>query len=108
ARQDDAPGAVAIDRWVVDPRGHRRAVAESSRGVDHTAARANDHRVRAPEVLLGPVVDRPHALGHRLILLMDAGDAGEALGLLRLAVDQIVVVLVLRQTELAVPVGRVR
>src|SRR5207245_7153704 len=62
----------------------------------------------AAEVLLRPVVDRPHALGDGLVLLVDPGDAREALGALRGAVDQVVVVLVLGQAELAGPVRGVR
>ena len=42
-----------------------------------------------------------------LVLLVDAGDPGEALASLGLAVDQVVVVLVLGEAELAEPVRRV-
>ena len=59
---------------------------------DQLAARADDQRVRRAQVLVGAVVDRAHALGHRHVLLADAADAGVALPLaLGLAVDQVVV-----------------
>src|SRR5439155_21939323 len=63
---------------------------------------------RGAQVLLRAVVDRPHALGDRLVLLVDAGDPGEAGGPLGLAVDQVVVVFVLGEAELAEPLARVR
>jgi hypothetical protein len=72
-------------------------------------------REKAPMgLLLGPKIleimdgDWPLAFGHRLILAVDAGNAGVALGLLCLAVDHPVVRRVLRQSPAAVPVGRVR
>src|SRR2546422_808908 len=99
---------MTIDRGVVDPWWCHGVVAESSGGVDHPSSCPDDHGVGGPEVLLRAVVDRPHALRDGLILLMDTGDAGEALGALGLTVDEVVVVLVLGEPELAEPVRRVR
>src|SRR5206468_12827900 len=84
------------------------AVAQRLRRVEQPLARADDHRVARAEMLAGPVVHGPHALGDGLILKMDAADAGVADGLLRLAVDQIVVGLIGDAAEATVPVGRVR
>ena len=58
-------------------------------------------------MLTRPVDDRAHAFGDRLILLEDAGDPGEAVLALRLAIDEVVVVPVLHEAELAEPVRRV-
>src|SRR2546428_2998447 len=99
---------MTIDRGVVDARWSHGVVAESPGGVDHPSSCPDDHGVGGPEVLLRAVVDRPHALRDGLILLVDAGDAGEALGALRLTVDEVVVVLVLGEPELAEPVRRIR
>src|SRR5439155_25400613 len=59
------------------------------------------------QMLTRPVDDRAHALGDRLILLKDAGDPGKAVLALRLAIDEVVVVPVLHEAELAEPVRRV-
>src|SRR5262249_707171 len=65
-------------------------------GRPHQAvARHDDPVVGGNEVLLGAVAGRSHALLQRGVLDREAGDAAEGLaGLLRRAVDQIVVVLV--------------
>src|SRR5262245_7930429 len=100
ARQDHPAGAIAVHLGMVDARGYHAAVTQRLGRVDHPPPRADDHRVRRPKMLLRAVDDRAHALRDRLVLLVDAGDAGEAPGALPLAVDAIVVVLVLRETEL--------
>src|SRR5215510_14695998 len=94
AGQDHPTRAVAIDVGAIDSGRHDSAVSKGPRGTDHPAPRPDDHGVRATQVLLGPVDDRPHALGDGLILLVDAGDARVALAALGLAVDEVVVLLV--------------
>ena len=55
------------------------------------------------------VGDRPHALGHRLVLRVDALDAGVVAAVtLRIAVDQPVILGPAAQPPAPVPVGRVR
>src|SRR2546428_13280715 len=95
---------MTIDRGVVDAWWGHGVVAESSGGVDHPSSCPDDHGVGGPEVLPRAVVDRPHALRDGLILLMDAGDSGEALGALRLTVGEVVAGLVPGEPELAEPV----
>ena len=57
-------------------------------------------------MLVGAVDDRTHALRDGLVLLRDPRDAREARGALRLAVEEVVVAGVLRETEAPEPVGR--
>src|SRR5437899_12511660 len=99
---------MTIDRGVVDARWDHGVVAESPGGVDHPSSCPDDHGVGGPEVFLRAVVDRPHALRDGLVLLVNAGDAGEALGALRLPAGQVVVALVLGDPDLAEPARRVR
>ena len=63
--------------------------------------------VAGREVLETMVGDRAHALGHRLVLLMDTFDTSEGARLLRLAVDQLVVPTVLNALIAAEPIGGV-
>src|SRR5262245_32900612 len=76
--------------------GRRDAFLRQRLGRAHQAVpRHDDPVVGRHEVLLGAVADRSHALLQRGVLDREAGDAAERLaGLLRRAVDQIVVVLV--------------
>src|SRR5215831_3897823 len=76
--------------------GRRDAFLRQRLGRAHQAmARHDDPVVGGDEVLLGAVADRSHALLQRGVLDREAGDAAKRLaGLLRRAVDQIVVVLV--------------
>src|SRR5262249_57969737 len=76
--------------------GRRDAFLHQRLGRAHQAvARHDDPVVGGNEVLFGAVADRSHALLQRGVLDGEAGNAAEGLaGLLRRAVDQIVVVLV--------------
>src|SRR5207249_2187236 len=79
-------------------------IAEGEGRADVPAASADDHLVGRAQVLVGAVVDRAHALGHRHVLLPAAGDARVALPvLLRLAVDLEVVLVGLVDVEASVP-----
>src|SRR5260370_8355396 len=56
-------------------------------------------------MLPGAVLDRAHAILDRGVLLAHAGDAGEGRGLLRLAVDQVVVTEVAQRHVVVVDFG---
>src|SRR2546422_574797 len=81
-RQDDATGAIAVDCRRVHAGRPLALVTPSGGSAQHAPSRANHHLVRAPQVLLGAVDERAHALRDRLVLLVDAGDPGEAVGAL--------------------------
>src|SRR5262245_43333162 len=79
AGQDHAARALPIDLGLIDAGRHDSAITQAPGRVEHAPARADDHRVRRPQVLLSPIDDRSHALGDGLVLLVDACDAREAL-----------------------------
>src|SRR4029077_20298137 len=92
-RQEDGDGAhslvLRVDAWRLD------ALAEPLRRSDQAPARHDDALVGGHEVLARAVLDRSHAFLYRGVLHREALDAGEAAALLlRLAVHQVVVVLV--------------
>ena len=65
---------------------------EGAGGAQQAPPGAGDHQIARPQILEAVVGDPAHALGHRLVLAMDAGDAGKDLpALLRRAIDQPVV-----------------
>src|SRR5262249_46392651 len=105
--QYHAAGPAEVDLRVVDTRRCLAAIAQGFRGIEHPAPGADHHRVGRPEVLLGAIDDRAHALGDRLVLLMNARDAGVAPRFLVLAIDQVVVLFVLDEPETPEPIRRV-
>src|SRR5262249_16386261 len=107
-RQHHAARAHGVDAGLVHAGRRLAPIAQRLGRVDQALAPPNDHRVARAEMLARAVVDRAHALGDGLVLEVNAPDAGVADGLLRLAVDQIVVAVVGHTAEAAVPVRGVR
>src|SRR3990172_7670138 len=76
-RQDLLSGANALVGQVRVNARRLDAAGQLLRRVDEQAAHVDDRLVRRAQVLLRPVVDRPHALRHRLVL--GQGAAGSSL-----------------------------
>ena len=72
----------------------RLALLQRAGGFHHQLAEMHDAEIGRAEMLAGAVGDRALAVLHRGVLFGHALDAGVAVGLLQLAVDQIVVGLV--------------
>src|ERR1051326_1546424 len=107
--QDYAAGAQTIGAWLVDTWRDASAFAKRCRGRHQTPPGANDHGVSAAEALLGAVIDRPHALGDRVIFERNRGNAGVALQApLLVAIDHVVIAGIRLEAEPSVPVARVR
>src|SRR5438132_6021544 len=76
--EHDTTGANGVDRWVVGARRRGAPLAQGRCRLDQSAAGADDHRVASAQVLFPALVDRTHAFGDRLVLQIDARDAGVA------------------------------
>src|SRR5947208_16925091 len=102
--QDHPAGAHAVDGGVISPGRHGAAVAQRPHGRDQPPPGADDHGVGTPQVFLGAIADRAHALGYHSVLHRNPLDPGVALhAALLVAIDEIVVVLALDEPEATVP-----
>src|SRR5215472_16222303 len=80
-RAEDVLVVVRSDgRWLA-------ACGQVSRRAQQDVPHPGDGQVGRPELLLGPVVDRPHRLGHHQVLTHEVGHATERRVPLHLAVD---------------------
>src|SRR5207245_5493792 len=98
-RQHALGGAQRVVRAVDAAR--RAAVAHGLHGLEQEPARLDHRLVGRPQMLARAIDDRPHALLDRAVLHVDALDPREALGLLHLAVEHVVVALVANRAERA-------
>src|SRR5688572_30674668 len=89
ARQHGLGGRQPAVRRLDAARG--AALLHRAYGLQQELARLDHRAVGRPQVLAAAVHDRAHALLDSAVLDVDAVDAGEGLGLLYLAVDQVVV-----------------
>ena len=97
--QDDGNGADFLMGGIA-ARGQHPLRGEFLRRFHEAMARHDDAVVGGDQVLLRPVLDRPHAFLEGRVLHADSLDAAERVaGLLRRAVDEVVVVPVLQRTE---------
>src|SRR5713226_6576914 len=102
--EEIAAAHLEIDVRVVDTGRDHAVLVESAGGAQQAPANAGDHKIARPQILEAVVGDPAHALGHRLVLAVDTGDAGIDLSaLLRRAVDHPVVRRVLREPPSTVP-----
>src|SRR5262245_33456758 len=109
ARQDHTAGTLPIELRLVHARGDFALVPQRLGSPDETQAGADDHDVAGAKVLLRAVIDRPHALGDRLVLEDDARQTRVAFASLHfLAVEQIIIAGVGLRSGAAIPIGRVR
>ena len=107
--EEEAAARAVEDLGMLDARRQRALVAQRPRRLQQATPRAGDHLVGRRQMLEAMVGDRPHALGHRLVLHVDVVDAGIGrVGVLGLAVDPPVVRFAVLETPAAMPVGRVR
>src|SRR5512139_921728 len=67
------------------------ALLQGTGRTHHELAELDDAEIGRTEMLPGAVLDRALAVLDRRVLFADAGDAGEALVLLRRAIDQVLV-----------------
>src|SRR6185437_6804459 len=84
-RAEDGPEVVVADRRRFLPRG------EAFRRREQDVPHAGDGFVGGAELLLSPIVNRAHRLGHHEVLAHEVLDAAERGGALDLAVDLVVV-----------------
>ena len=80
----------------------RLALLQRAGGIHHQLAEMHDAEIGRAEMFAGAVGDRPLAVLHGGVLFGHALDAGVAIGLLQLAIDQIVVRLVAQRNIILV------
>src|SRR5260370_26672579 len=71
-----------VDARIVDAGRKGSVLVERAGGAQQAAAGAGDHQIAWPQILEAVVGDPTHALGHRLVLAVDAGAAGKDLSAL--------------------------
>src|SRR5579863_3298920 len=96
------------DLGIVDSRRRHAMIRQGARRAQQALARAGEHEIARRKILETVIDDRPHALGHRLVLEMDTLDAAEAARALERAVLAVIIAGILREPPAAVPIGRVR
>src|ERR1700683_110101 len=90
---NSARRSTSASSWAASLRGGGRRLAsfQVSGALQHQHAEGRDAEVGRPQHLAGAVVDQALAVLDGGVLVRDALDAGEALALLQLAVDPVVV-----------------
>src|SRR4029450_12541493 len=103
--QDHATRAESVQLGRIDTGWSIPVFLERQRGRHQPAARTDDHRISAAESLPRAVVNRPHALGHGMVLQGNGRDARvTGAGALLFAVDLEVIARVRLEAEASVPV----
>src|SRR5215216_1113694 len=98
---DAGAGAHGIAILVLEVR-RRFAFLQRAGGIHHQLAEMHDAEIGRAEMFAGAVGDRALAVLHRGVLFRHALDAGVAVGLLQLAIDQIIVRLVAQRNIILV------
>src|SRR5579871_6254704 len=103
-RHDHATGPHSVQLRPVHAR-RRRSTSKGPNTIQQLAAGADDHHVRGPQALLPAVVQRSHALlCHRVLgNLRNAGVRAHAA--LKVAIDQVIIVLIRDWPESAQPIS---
>src|SRR5438046_4652347 len=80
AAEDDRGSAYAVKLRLIDAGRRYALVAERASGVDQELPNLHDRGVRGAQMLVTAIVNRPHALGYRLVLERDRGQTCVGLG----------------------------